>query len=250
MTGQNVSGRGSLLVVGAGMRAGQCTTEAIAAIRGADIVLSVMGDALSQAWLGQLNPRVRSLQHHYAAAPDRPSAYKGMVAEIMDELRAGASVCAVFYGHPGVFVTPSHRAVSAARAEGFEALMLPGVSAEACLFADLGIDPGDFGCQSYEAHDFFVRRPSFDTSAALILWQIAVVGDTAFRRLDPQTEAVEAFIARLTAFYPADHKVVVYAAATLPVLGADIKEAPLCRVPHMPLTQETTLYVPPLPLQS
>jgi len=31
--------------------------------------------------------------------------------------------------------------------------MLPGISAEDCLVADLGIDPASSGCQSYEAND-------------------------------------------------------------------------------------------------
>jgi hypothetical protein len=37
--------------------------------------------------------------------------------------------------------------------DGFDAVMLPGISAEDCLFADLGIDPGMIGCQSFEATD-------------------------------------------------------------------------------------------------
>jgi hypothetical protein len=34
--------------------------------------------------------------------------------------------------------------------------MLPAVSAEDCLFADLGVDPGAAGCQSHEAADFLI----------------------------------------------------------------------------------------------
>jgi hypothetical protein len=42
--------------------------------------------------------------------------------------------------------------------------MLPGISAEDCLFADLGIDPGIYGCQSYEATDFLANgRPWGET---------------------------------------------------------------------------------------
>jgi hypothetical protein len=35
--------------------------------------------------------------------------------------------------------------------------MLPAISAEDCLFADLGVDPADHGCPSYEATDFLVH---------------------------------------------------------------------------------------------
>jgi len=36
--------------------------------------------------------------------------------------------------------------------------MLPGISAEDCLFADIGVDPGIYGCQSFEATDLFVNE--------------------------------------------------------------------------------------------
>ena len=49
-----------------------------------------------------------------------------MVEEILAAVREGKRVCAVFYGHPGVYVKPSHEAVRRARKEGFEARMLPG----------------------------------------------------------------------------------------------------------------------------
>ena len=55
---------------------------------------------------------------------------------------------------PGVFARVPHKAIAQARAEGFEAHMEAGVSAEDCLYADLGIDPGEVGCQQYEASQF------------------------------------------------------------------------------------------------
>lgn len=65
---------------------------------------------------------------------------------MLQEVRLGKKVVGVFYGHPGVFVSPSHRAISIARFEGYEAKMLPAVSAEDSLYADLGIDPSRPGC--------------------------------------------------------------------------------------------------------
>jgi hypothetical protein len=104
-----------------------------------------------------------------------------MMSELtLKYLREGLNVCVVYYGHPGVFVMPSHDSIRQARAAGFEAIMLPGISAEDCLFADLGIDPGRIGCQSFEATDFLVNRRKFDTSSHLILWQIGVIGDLSY----------------------------------------------------------------------
>ena len=49
--------------------------------------------------------------------------YEEMVDVMVETVRAGKTVCAVFYGHPGVFVLPTHRAIATLRAEGFKAMM-------------------------------------------------------------------------------------------------------------------------------
>jgi precorrin-6B methylase 1 len=77
-------------------------------------------------------------------------AYDRMVERILSYVRRGLNVCVVFYGHPGVFVHPGHESIRRARIEGFSACILPGISAEDCLFAELGIDPSKNG-QSFEA---------------------------------------------------------------------------------------------------
>lgn len=240
--------RGSLIVASAGIGIGQCTVEARSAIEDADIVLSVMGDPFLQQWVAALNPKTRSLQSHYGSQPNRRAAYSAMVDEILVHVRAGLNVCAVFYGHAGVYVTPSHEAIAQARAEGFDAIMLPGVSADACLVADLGVDPGAHGFQSYEAHAFFRRRPRFDTSAALVLWQLAVLGDDAFTRLKPDYEAVAALATLLCEHYPVDHRVAIYAASTLPVLTASVQQTELALLATARIDQSSTLYVPALAL--
>src|SRR5439155_1808739 len=133
-------------------------------------------DAVTEQALLEMNPRAESMKALYREDRRRRATYDAMVERILAEVRTRAVVCAVFYGHPGVFVAPSHEAIRRARAEGHTALMLPGISAEDCLFADLGIDPSRFGCQSYEATDFLVHRRRIDRTAALVLWQIGTVG--------------------------------------------------------------------------
>ncbi|KAI1495904.1 hypothetical protein F5X99DRAFT_100465 [Biscogniauxia marginata] len=59
-----------------------------------------------------------------------------MSETILREVRRGFYVVGVFYGHLGIFVNPSHRAVAIARNEGHQACMLPGISVEDCLFVD------------------------------------------------------------------------------------------------------------------
>lgn len=237
---------GSLVVAGFGVRfAGHCTPEARAAITDSDIVYAVSGDMVAQAWLDRLHPNVVSLHSLYGERRARSETYEAMTEAIVAAVRAGQRVCAVFYGHPGVYVYPSHEAIKRLRAEGYPAQMLPGISSEDCLFADLGVDPGQLGCQSYEATDFVIHARRIDPTAALILWQIGVIGDSFLRTgpADPRRLQVLADI--LCEDYQQDHFVTVYEAATLPTTRPKVQVISLVDLPLAKVTQQSTLYVPP-----
>ena len=214
---------GSLVVVGAGIGFARITLEARAAIAAADEVLYLVPDPVSATGIEALNPAARSLHDFYEEGASHHAAYERMTEAILEPVRAGKRVCAAFYGHPGVFVLPSHEAVSRARAEGFDASMQPGVSAEDCLVADLGVDPGVNGLQSYEAGDFLRRRPATEPTTALVLWQIGVVGartHTANVAAPALPELVELLLAR----YPAGHQAVVYEASSYPGVAPTIRD--------------------------
>ncbi|MBK8544844.1 MAG: hypothetical protein IPL62_15655 [Caulobacteraceae bacterium] len=239
--------RGSLVVVGTGIKiANQCTIEARYQIEAADIVFEVVGDRLARGFIQSLNSNVVSLQHLYGGDRSRRETYDAMVETILDAVRSGKRVCAAFYGHPGVYVFPSHECVKRAREEGYEAEMLPAVSADACIFADLGFDPGWLGCQSFEATDFVINARKFDPTAVLILWQVALVGDRTLRVFESDPRRI-AFLAEvLMEDYPPDHLVTVYCAATLPIGEPELQTLPLSRLAEAVITQESTLVVPPL----
>jgi uncharacterized protein YabN with tetrapyrrole methylase and pyrophosphatase domain len=240
---------GSLTVVGTGIKmVGQCSAEARDHIATADVVFGLMGSPVAEHWLRTLNPKTISLQFHYRDAEDRPAAYRAMVATIVAAVREGKTVCAAFYGHPGVFVWPSYAAIRQLRAEGYEAHMLPAISAEDCLVADLEMDPATFGCQTHEASDFFFNNRGFDTSAALILWQIAVLGDETLSVFEPRPQWLKALAHVLMERYPADHVVTIYEAATLPIAGPRKTTLALKDLGDAAVTQASTLYVPPCEL--
>lgn len=236
---------GSLTVVGTGIQVGgQLTAEARTAIEQADEVLHLIGNAVADEWIRRLNPRARSLGGLYRPGPERAASYEAMVEEILRSVRAGRNVCAAFYGHPGVFASPSHTAVERARAEGYEARMLPGVSADACLFADLGVDPAQPGCQSYEATDFLLHARTVDTSASLLLWQIGSVGYSGYpARVLP--EALALLVERLAPLYPAGHEGALYVAAEHPAFESQVEWVPLDRLADAEIPPLATLYVPP-----
>jgi len=242
---------GSLIVVGTGfLVSGQVTPEARAAMAGADRLLHLVSDAATRMWLESLNPVNESLYDAYGEERLRIDSYAEMVERMLAPVRRGESVCVALYGHPGVFVYPSHEAIRRARAEGHRARMLPGVSAEDCLFADLEIDPAVHGIRSYEATDFLVRRRPVDPSTGLVLWQVGAIGvRTYYRRAVWRTEGLVPLVEVLGEHYPPGHEVAVYTAATLPLAGPEIHRLPLGRLTEPPdgveISVASTLYVPP-----
>ena len=241
-----MSAAGSLVCIGIGMTLGSHLTPlARNCIVSADVVFAAVSDAVAEAWLTQMHRDVRSLQPYYREGKSRLDSYREMVAAILAEVRNGWHVCAAFYGHPGVFAWPAHRAVEAARAEGFRAYMEPGISAADCLYADLGIDPGRTGCQHYEASQLMLYRRRLDNSAYLVVWQIGVAGDRSLRRFGTGPEYRNVLLEVLLRDYPAEHEVILYEAATLPTQPPRMERLPLAMLPSATFDLHATLVVPP-----
>jgi precorrin-6B methylase 1 len=237
--------RGSLWVVGTGIQLmGQVTLETESAIRSASKVLYVVTDPVTKGWLTDLNGSAEDLIGLYDQGKPRIRTYDEMVERILFHVRAGEEVCAAFYGHPGVFVYPSHEAVKQARAEGYRATMLPGISAEDCLFADLGLDPGATGCQSFEATDFLVYSRRFDQHVPLVLWQISCIGQLT-HEVESSTAGLQALAMRLGAIYGPDHETIIYQAARFPVCPPVIHRTPIGNLPDAPVSGISTLVVLP-----
>jgi hypothetical protein len=123
--------------------------------------------------------------------------------------------------------------------------MLPGISVEDCLFADLGVDPAVGGCQSYEATDFLINRRIIDPSGQLILWQIGVLGHWTYRRSGYDLRSLPILLHKLLEHYPPTHEVVVYEAPLFPGCAPTITRIALAQLTSVPLSGASTLYLPP-----
>ncbi|WP_411834721.1 SAM-dependent methyltransferase [Pseudoxanthomonas mexicana] len=240
------TGKGSLTCVGIGMMLGaHISPRSRAAIEGADVVFAAVSDPLVELWLQSMRRDVRSLQPYYREGKSRNITYRQMVDAMLAQVRDGKRVCGVFYGHPGVFALPPHRAIAQARAEGYEAAMEPGISAEDCLYADLGIDPGTYGCQHFEASQFMFYRRRVDPSAYLVLWQVGIAGDPTMKRFSTGPGYRQLLVDLLSETYPPDHRLVAYEAATLPIGVPRMETVKLSDLGRVDLRFETTLVVPP-----
>lgn len=237
---------GSLVCVGVGMMLGaHLTPRARSHIQQADVVFVLVADALMEEWVRRMNPDVRSLQPFYREGSSRMRSYRGMVEAMLAEVRAGKRVCGAFYGHPGVFAWVPHKAIETARGEGYPSRMEGGISAEDCLYADLGIDPGKTGCQHYEATQFMLYRRRVDTAAWLVLWQVGLAGDRSLKYFSTSDAHRQVLVDVLGEHYPLDHEVLVYRAATLPVGRFRAERMALAALPQAALTPSDTLVVPP-----
>ena len=239
---------GSLTIVGSGIKAiGHITLEARAFIEQAEKLFFGVNDPTLAKWLLQANPTAEPLTHLYKEGKLRQETYQEMAELILSAVRQNKQVCAVFYGHPGVFVTASHLAIKQAKTEGYHAQLLPGISAEDCLFADLGIDPAITGCQTFEATEFLLRTRQADPTTALILWQIGIIGEFTKQTKNNSNVkmGLQLITQQLMKIYGPIHEVINYEAAQYATYPPTIERFPLNQLPDAELTPISTLYIPP-----
>ncbi|HEY4183651.1 MAG TPA: SAM-dependent methyltransferase [Polyangia bacterium] len=219
------------------------TIETVGHVRDAEVVFYQTSDPLTERWLLDQRPDAQSLSTSYAVGKARRDTYAEIVERILTPVRAGRRVCATFYGHPGIVVESGHESIRRARLEGYDARMLPGISAEACLYADLGIDPVTHGCVSREATDFVLCDQPVDATLDLVLWQVGFIG-----RMDYQerfgTEGFPMLVERLLEAHAPDHLATIYEAASFAVARPRIDRMALRALEPSQVTAFSTLFVP------
>ena len=241
-----VAPTGKLVVVGTGIRTtGQLTVEAIAWMKAADVLFHLVADPVAQEVISLLrNDETIDLREHYAEGKPRRESYELMAGAIAAKVAAGHVVCVALYGHPGVFARVPYLAIDRVRAQGNHAEMLPGISAEDCLFAELLVDPG-MGCAQYEATNFLQHDHVADPSIHLLLWQIGMLGDWTHReRRDPRRN-MALLVEKLAIWYPLDHVVTIYQASVHLDTPPRADKVALEELSAAQVGASCTLYVPP-----
>lgn len=248
MPRKTVNGKGAFVAVGVGIGGvGQTTLEAVEIMRRADKLYYCVVDPAVELWLHEVNRSAESLSPLYREGRDRAETYADMVETFVRSVKSGQSTCAAYYGHPGVLVEATHTTIRRLRREGYPAHMVPGVSADGCLYADALVNPGDHGMQSFEASRFLYRRCRWNPQSGLILWQVGVVGRRDWTaRPGRDREGLEQLRAVLNRAYPDNHPVVVYFASTFPCEPPRIRRFPLRELARRRIYPMEMLYVPPI----
>lgn len=236
----------SLTIVGSGIKfLSHLTTETKAHIEQADVLLYLVNEPAMEFWLQKANPCSESLFDIYRAYEFREDSYSAITKYILKILRTNKHVCVVFYGHPTVFTKPGLDAVIQARGEGYLATILPGISAEDCMFADLLIDPGSCGCQSFETSDLLIYQRKIDPSSHLVLWQISIIGALNHPKIHDNASGIRLLLNYLEKDYSLDHEAILYVAAQYPTMVPIINKITLKELEHTQIERLSTLYVPP-----
>lgn len=234
-----------MIVVGSGIQLGRHIPErAVSEIDRADSVL-VLADPFAFDWIRTRRPDAITLTDCYDDHIDRRDSYRRMVEQIVSPVLAGRRICAVFYGHPGIFAQVPHAAIEQIRSAGLSAVMEPGISAEACLYADLGLDPGERGVQSHEATRFLAYRYQLDPGALVLLWQVALAGNLACIGFEPDPKRLQLLVDKLLQWYRPETPVILYEAAQLPIEDFRAERMTLAGLPTARYKEYTTLVIPP-----
>lgn len=203
---------GELIVLGSGIAHADLAIGDEATIKSADHVFHCLYDRVTEVWLQDLRPDALDLRILYDPEYPRHDTYVCMAEAMLHYVRQGRKVVAVFYGHPGIFATPTHRAVTIARREGYSATMRPGISALDYLIADVGFDPMIPGLLSYEASDLLLRQRRLDPTVHTVIWQVGTVGEFGFAPMGFENRGFPMFVEYLAEAYGWESHVTHYIA--------------------------------------
>lgn len=241
-----------LTLCGAGIKTlAHVTEEMLAALETADQVLYLVNEPLCERWIQQRAKQAESLVDLYFSSPDRRTSYEAITHKILTVLETVEHLCVVFYGHPCVFANPGLLAVHhVLTTTQHDAIILPGISAMDCLFADLAIDPGVPGCQFVEATDLLIYERKLNPELHLLIWQIATLGQLGHASCEDALLSKQRYTRcyeHLRRWYPKTHPMVIYEASLYPTIAPVIRNHQLQDLIAQPeMTTLSTLYLPPL----
>ena len=238
--------KNTLIIVGSGIKyMSHLTIEAKACIEKADKVLYLANEPAMQEWIKKANPSSETLSNLYTTDKLRIDSYMLISEYILEVLKKVKTLCVVMYGHPTVLVQSSLLAANQATSHHYDVIIMPGISVEDCLFADLQIDPGSCGCHSFEATDFLIYRREYDSSSHLILWQPSVIGVLNQPIYHDPSRGLDILTEYLYEKYSINHEIIVYEAAQYPRFNPVIDKVPLKDLSKSKISRLATLYIPP-----
>jgi uncharacterized protein YabN with tetrapyrrole methylase and pyrophosphatase domain len=239
-------GNGSLVIVGTGIKfLSHLTVEAKTHIQSCYKLLYLVNEPVMEEWLQKNHNNSENLKDIYTSHPTRLECYKAIADYVIASMLPEETICFVLYGHPCVFALPAIYIDEKLDKSKCDFKILPGISAEDCLYADLMIDPGQKGCQSYEATDFLIYQRKVDVRSHLILWQVGVIGLLGRDETYNNHIGINLLIDVLIKLYSSLHEVFIYQAAQYPYCEPFIEKVKLLDLSSAEIPRLATMYIPP-----
>nr|WP_029489101.1 SAM-dependent methyltransferase [Fluoribacter dumoffii] len=237
-----------LALVGSGIKSiSHFTTEFSTYTTSADKVLYLVNEPVTKQWIERYSRLSESLEPIYFSENDRQNSYDKIKDKILAEFETYDFITVVLYGHPTIFADPGLQSVIAAAMNSIETIILPGISIENCLYADLKIDPGQFGCFHVEATELLLYNKIIDPTAHLCIWQPGMIGNRSVPQSNQKSKHLNLLKRKLKKYYPEDHICIIYEASMYPSVEPRIHQFPLYEIEDQTIATLSTLYIPPLP---
>jgi hypothetical protein len=225
----------------------QITRETERVIRRSNEVLYVDTGVATRPYLESLCPRATSLfETCYEETGHRLNAYHHMAARVLDAALGHPPVTFAMHGHPIVGAYTPFLIRDMANLLGLQVLVLPGISAMDCLFAELMVDPCVTGMQMYEATDLLLRRRPLQPDVPALIWQIGCVETTLHTMRISKPARFERLRSHLLRFYPPQHEVSAVYSTPHPLMPSTVRLFALrdiCDYAHL-LHSGFTLFIP------
>lgn len=235
-----------VILAGTGIKSlSHITREVEVSVQQADKVLYLVNEPVIEEWILKQASETESMHDLYIKNESRRDNYRAIIDKIIEEHEVCRNLCVLIYGHPTVFAYPGIEAIRQIERKGGVVKIMPGISAEDCLFADLRVNPGERGCLSIEATEFLLYDRVIDPMSHVIFWQIGQVGNTGIPTTGLNNALLDYFCRRITEIYGHDKEVVLYEASLYPNIPPKIRKLNISLLKQEEISTISSLYLSP-----
>lgn len=234
----------NLTILGSGIKSfSHLTQESITYIKNSEIICYLINEPLMKDYIRDNSKESYDLDILYNAHTYRKDSYLDITKYVLSQFDKYNHVSFIVYGHPCFCVNSTINAIKLANKD-IDIEVLPAVSSEDCLYADLGINPLVYGTQIYEATDFLIFDRTVDASSNLILFQIGMIGNIKHDK-DVNIDNLIILKSKLLNHYPKDHELIVYEASLYPHVKPVVTKITLNDLENGKFSHISTVFIKP-----
>lgn len=203
-----------LTIVGTGIAfQSHATVSVMEAIKTADLVCHLLVDETDRKFITTLNDAVEDMTRYFSETSTRKACHDLIVSHVLDRVQAGLQTVFAVYGHPTEAVYPSRALARHARKLKIPYRILPGVSASACLYSSLEIDPVEASIISMEATGYLERAGKVPRGFGILLWQCGMICETKGSSRLGSAASRRRLASKLAADFGARHECYIFQAS-------------------------------------